>query len=84
MHQAGEAGFEALQSGEDGLQDVLHSLRSDISKMTMRQKSDFGAFYEWLRLSKFHEDVEPIRRIVRDYVFEHYPVTEGFEILGRP
>ncbi|UWR60193.1 TniQ family protein [Phaeobacter inhibens] len=84
MHQAGQAGFEALQSGESGLRDVLHSLRSGISKMTMRQKSDFGSFYEWLRLSKFHQDVEPIRRIVRDYVFEHYPVPDGFEILGRP
>ncbi|MFA3920461.1 TniQ family protein [Ruegeria hyattellae] len=84
LHRAGQAGFDALRAGKESLLEVLHSLRSEISTSTMRQRSDLGAFYEWLRLSSFPEEMEPIRSIVRDYIFEHYPVPDGYEILGRP
>lgn len=83
MHGAGQAGYDALTNGRESLLAVLDDLRSNRASQTMRHKSDFGALYEWLRLSPFDEEVEPIRSILREYIFEHYPIPHGFEILGR-
>ncbi|MFY2822968.1 TniQ family protein [Ruegeria sp. MALMAid1280] len=83
MHRAGKAGYDALKSGQDGLLDTLGTLISDQALSTIRQKSDLGAFYEWMYQTPFPEEVEPVRRIVREYIFEHYPVPDGYEVLGR-
>jgi len=84
MWRAGQAGFAAMVPGKQGLINVLHDLRSADWLNTLRHKQDFGVFYEWLRLSPFVAENESVRQIVRNYIFEHYPVPEGYEVLGEP
>jgi hypothetical protein len=83
LRLAGQAGFEALRAGEQGLYNALGTLVSPISLRTVRHQSDFGAFFEWLRTSSMGDDFEALRDKVRDFIFRTYPFREGDTVLGK-
>ena len=83
LRLAGQTGFEALRSGEDGLYTALEAMVSPIALRTVRHQSDFGAFFEWLRTSSMGEDFEMLRDKVRDFIFRTYPFREGDTVLGK-
>ncbi|MEP1611247.1 MAG: TniQ family protein [Roseobacter sp.] len=83
LSRAGQTGFEALHAGEEGLYASLDTLVSPIGLRTVRHRSDLGAFFEWLRPSSIGTEFEPLRRLVRDYIFRTYPCREGDFVLGQ-
>lgn len=83
LRLAGQAGFEALRSGENGLYAALEAMVSPIALRTVRHQADFGAFFEWLRSSSMGEDFEMLRDKVRDFIFRTYPFREGDTVLGK-
>ncbi|WP_239495907.1 hypothetical protein [Yoonia maritima] len=83
LRLAGQTGFNALRSGEDGLYAALDAMVSPIALRTVRHQSDFGAFFEWLRTSSMGKDFEMLRDKVRDFIFRTYPFREGDTVLGK-
>lgn len=81
---AGQAGFEALRSGENGLYQALDTLVTPMALRTVRHQSDLGAFFEWLTLAAMGPDLEPLKDKVRAYLFRTYPFAEGDMVLGKP
>lgn len=81
---AGQAGFDALQNGEDGLYEALDSLVTPMAFRTVRHQSDMGAFFEWLTLASMGPELEPIKDKVRAYLFRTYPFAKGDMVLGKP
>ncbi len=83
LRLAGQAGFEALRRGEEGLYAALEAMVSPVALRTVRHQSDFGAFFEWLRTSSMGDDFEMLRDKVRDFIFRTYPFREGDTVLGK-
>ncbi|MEO9825325.1 MAG: TniQ family protein [Paracoccaceae bacterium] len=83
LAEAGQAGFDALQAGEEGLCKALESLVAPEALRTVHHKSDLGALFEWLRTSALGEAFEPLKDIVRDFIFCNYPIQEGQTVLGK-
>lgn len=83
LSKAGQVGFEALSKDESGLYEALRSLVTPTSLQTVRHQSDMGAFFEWLRLSKFGPDFERLKDLVREFIFRTYPCQPGDKVLGK-
>lgn len=83
LARAAQVGFEALQTGEEGLYDALESLVTQKSSRTVRHQSDFGALFEWLRTSSLGNGFEPVRDMVRGFILRTYPLREGDTVLGQ-
>lgn len=82
LSAAGQAGLEALRTGEDGLYAALDSLVSPNGLRTIRHRSDLGAFFEWLRSSILGAEFDSIKAMVREYIFRTYPCKKGDMVLG--
>jgi len=67
-----------------GLYDALDSLVTPEALRSVRHKSDFGALFEWLRTSSLGNEFEPLKDMVRNYIFRTYPLREGGRVLGKP
>ena len=44
----------------------------------------FGSLYQWPYLSKPNEDPNSFRSLLREFVLEHFAVSEGVIVLGEP
>ncbi len=84
LSQAGQSGFEALQSGEDGLYAAMDRLVSPLALKTIHHQADFGALFEWLRSSTLGPEFDPLKDKIRAYFFRTYPFREGDRVLGAP
>ncbi|MBL4647316.1 MAG: TniQ family protein [Rhizobiales bacterium] len=84
LWQAEQTGFEALLDGEAGLFAALDTLVTPMALRTVRHQSDFGAFFEWLRISTPSNGFAPLKNSVRDYIFRTYPFQKGYMVLGKP
>ncbi|MEO9824567.1 MAG: TniQ family protein [Paracoccaceae bacterium] len=80
---AGQAGFDALKAGEEGLLAALESLVAPAALRTVHHQADLGALFEWLRSSNLGEAFEPLRVMVRDFIFRTYPIQDGHTVLGK-
>lgn len=84
LAKAGQAGFDAVRSGEDGLYAALDKLVSPMALRTVCHQSDLGALFEWVRSSSLGNSFEPLKNKIRDYIFRTYPFREGDMVLGQP
>lgn len=82
LHSAGQAGFAYLERGEHGLIEAMRDLHVDPLQSNASHKIDFGAFWVWLCNARSTPEIERIRSIARNYVFENYPIQRGTEVLG--
>jgi hypothetical protein len=82
LSKSGGVGLTALETGEAGLYVALDTLVSPIGLRTVRHRSDLGALFEWLRPTNLSAEFDPLKDIVRDYIFRTYPCGEGDLVLG--
>lgn len=80
---AGQAGFDALKTGEQGLNAALQGLIAPAALRTIHHQADLGALFEWLRTSNLGAPFEPLKDMVRDFIFRTYPIQEGHTVLGK-
>jgi hypothetical protein len=80
---AGQAGFDALRLGEKGLYAALDNLVAPVALRTVHHQADLGALFEWLRTSALGDDFEPLKDMVRTFIFKTYPIQEGHTVLGK-
>ncbi|WP_298258229.1 hypothetical protein [uncultured Litoreibacter sp.] len=83
LSTGGQIGFDALKQGETGLYAALDTLVSPNGLRTVRHRSDLGALFEWLRLSRVGPEFDTLKTLVREYIFRTYPCGEGDVVLGK-
>ncbi|WP_035100885.1 TniQ family protein [Devosia sp. LC5] len=81
--RAGDAGFAVCSGGVVSVRRCLEQLQhASPGKRSLHSRMRaFGQFYEWLAYSD--ADLEPVRAIVRDHIFETTAVSPGVAILGQ-
>ncbi|ENR70772.1 TniQ family protein [Brucella abortus] len=77
-----QVGFEVLKKGADGLLTALAEFKAERRSPHASHNRDLGCFFLWLSREGSISGIEPIRKIVRDFVIENYPVVTGTAILG--
>lgn len=82
LHDAGSVGFDVLRRGPDALRRCLVMLKQGNLESDGYHTHDLGVFFYWLTASRSPKEMRPIRRIVRDFVVDHYPLDPGRVILG--
>lgn len=80
--RAGDAGFAVCRGGVASFRECLERLQkaSPGKRSPHSRVHAFGPFYEWLAYSD--ADLEPVRAIVRDHIFETTAVSPGVPVLG--
>jgi hypothetical protein len=82
LHEAGGAGFKILQCGASALRDCLVALKEDHLGRDGYHTYGLGIFLYWLTASRAPKELRPIRRIVRKFIVDHYPLDPGRVVLG--
>jgi hypothetical protein len=82
-HVCGQQGYSVLKGGPSALIDVLQDLKAEFRSPISSHNRDIGAFFHWLGRDLSAREPEPIRRIVRQFVWDNYPVISGMPVLGR-
>lgn len=83
-HQAGSIGFSMLKRGPDALCHTLKELQRAVPLDAALYRSRYRLFFDWLRYRDDDPDFDVIRDLVRDFIFQNYPVAKGAIVLGKP
>lgn len=78
-----EEGFEILSQGPSRLVAELEGFKATYRSERPYYSADMGAFYLWLRTACRSEDLGQLSDVVRNYIFEAYPVKREKLVLGR-
>lgn len=81
---AGTAGFRVLRHGADAFRNELKAVQKASPLDNTLYRTRFRVFFEWLRYRDDDPDFDVIRDIVRQFIFDHFPVAEGDMVLGQP
>lgn len=81
---AGEAGFDSISEGPDGLRRLLDHMASHYwySRGGAGPKRLFGRLYEWLAHESEDPAYDPVRDVIRQHVLDTLPVGPGDDIFG--
>ncbi|MGZ3215102.1 TniQ family protein [Paracoccus sp. T5] len=81
---AGTAGLRVLREGPDAFRAKLKVIQMAQPIDATLYRTRFRVFFEWLRYRDDDPDFDVIRDIVRDFVFQNFPIAEGQVVLGQP
>ncbi len=82
-HACGQTGFEVLREGPSGLRTVLQGFKAEYRSPFASHNRDFGSFFLWLTRENSASGLETLRKVVRQFIDDNYPVVAGSVILGR-
>ena len=80
---AGQAGFDVMRRGPQAFTDKLQAIEDANPTLSIAYRSRFWVFFEWLRDRRDDPAFDPIRDIMRDFIFRTYPVAAGAQVLGQ-
>ena len=86
LRQATSLGFNLLKRGERSITDALtqFSVR-EARKRGHQPAPQYGELQRLLgRKAGYYDDLEPMRKFMREYVANRYPMAVGFSIFGAP
>ncbi|SEC39520.1 TniQ family protein [Rhodobacter sp. 24-YEA-8] len=83
-HRAGSIGFSILKNGPEGLCNALKELQRAVPLDAALYRTRYRLFFDWLRYRDDDRDFDIIRDLVREFIFQNYPVAEGAVVLGKP
>lgn len=81
---AGTAALSILRGGPEALRQKLKEIQDSHPVGEKLYRSHYGVFFDWLRSRDDDRDFDVVRDVVRDFIFEHFPVTRGSIVLGKP
>ncbi|RDW13789.1 TniQ family protein [Paracoccus thiocyanatus] len=81
---AGTAGLSILRGGPDALRQKLKDIQDSHPVGEKLYRSHYGVFFDWLRSRDDDPDFDVVRDVVREFIFENFPVTVGSIVLGKP
>lgn len=79
---ATDTGYSVLLGGPSSLVDTLQELKADYKTERPYFSTDFGELYTWLKDELEEPALTGLRRVVRGFIFAHYPVRPDQLILG--
>jgi len=79
---AGKVGFSFLRNGPEAFEAKLREMAVDVCNEHRRHLWRFGVFFNWLRDRAGDSNFDVIRDIVRNFVFDTYPLRPGTQVLG--
>lgn len=79
---AGHIGYGYLKRGPETMVEKLAELENRRPNDNSMYRSRFGVFFNWLRHRDDDRAFDPIRDLVRDFIFETYPIPKGMQVLG--
>ncbi|MCX8281516.1 TniQ family protein [Phyllobacterium sp. 0TCS1.6C] len=82
-HSCGQRGFDVLRGGPSSLLETLWHFKAEYRSPFASHNRDLGGFFAWLTSDPYGGGVEPLRKLVRSFIVENYPVVAGTSILGR-
>lgn len=80
---AGAAGFQALTMGPDGLRQALAEMKRGHVNDAGRYLSRYRFFFDWLRYRDDDRDFDGMRDLVREFIWQNFPVAEKAKVLGK-
>lgn len=83
-HRSGCIGLSILKDGPDALCDTLKELQRAVPLDAALYRTRYRLFFDWLRYRDDGPDFDIIRDLVREFIFQNYPVAEGAVVLGKP
>lgn len=81
---AGTAGLSVLRGGPEALRQKLKEIQDSHQVGEKLYRSHYGVFFDWLRFRDDDRDFDVVRDVVREFIFENFPVTVGSIVLGKP
>lgn len=81
---AGTAGLSILRGGPQALRQKLKEIQDSHPVGEKLYRSHYGVFFDWLRSRDDDPDFDVVRDVVREFIFENFPVTVGSIVLGKP
>lgn len=84
LARATDRGFALTAGGPDQIETALMALRCQSSEAQVRPQGAYAPLYEWLnRGSGTKEPFKPIRRIVREHVWNTWPLSVDETIFDK-
>lgn len=83
-HRAGSLGFCVLKQGPEALCQTLKALQHAVPLDAALYRTRYRLFFDWLRYRDDDPDFDIIRDLVREFIFQNYPISEGAVVLGKP
>lgn len=81
---AGTAGLQILKAGPKNLCAKLKEIQNNHVVGEKIYRSHYGIFFDWLRSRNDDGDFDVVRDIVRDFIFNNFPVATDSIVLGQP
>ncbi|MGB0968150.1 MAG: hypothetical protein ACPGUX_08200, partial [Halocynthiibacter sp.] len=84
--EAADIGFGYASLGAEGVRDGLQVIYDQHVRRCQSggpQKA-FGRLYQWLQFSKNNKEQGAIRGVLRDFILDHFPISEDSNLLGEP
>ncbi len=84
--EAGHIGFSYASRGEEGIREALQEAFDRFEAKGLRggPQKVLGRLYQWLQFSENYKDTGPIRDVVRDFILDQFPISEGTDLFGQP
>ena len=81
---AGSAGFEYTSRGKRGVLECLQEIFEARSHSTTNAgpQKVFGRLFQWLAFAKGTKDAGDIKRIMREFIFDHFALAAGHKVFG--
>lgn len=81
--EAGSAGFAVLRKGSDAFRQALKEIQTAHPIDSTLYRTRYRVFFEWLRYRDDDPAFDPIRDLMRDFIFRNFPIAEGVHVLGQ-
>ncbi len=77
-------GFKLVRSGPSSIKRALADFsRKTERKLNRQPMPQYGEIQRLLGINRhYHDELEPMRKLMRDYVVKRYPLPEGYLIFG--
>lgn len=86
LRQSTLRGFDLIKRGKRVTIEALTQFNAQVARVRGHQPApQYGELQRLLRRKcGYHSDLQPMRKFMRDYVIDRYPLEKGFPIFGEP
>lgn len=82
-HDCGQQGYTVLKGGPPALIAAFDDFKAEFRSPIASHNRDLGAFFDWLGRDLSALEPEPLRKVVRQFVWNNYPVVSKRAVLGK-
>lgn len=84
LHISAQTGFDVLRRGPEAFRAALEAFVPRFRGTETSYLRAFGFFYVWIAQSPHDTELAELRRVLRGFILDRFPVAEGVLLLGAP